>query len=56
MARLSFTPQATLRAATTVAVRARLPPSRQVTPAATSRQRIDRVLAARRIRREHVPG
>lgn len=56
MARLSFTPQATLRAATTSAVRARLPQARQVTPAATSRQRIDRVLAARRIRRERVPG
>ena len=56
MARLSFTPQATLRAATTTAVRARLPQSRQGTPAATSRQRIDRVLAARRIRRERVPG
>ncbi|GAA1930722.1 hypothetical protein GCM10009797_25590 [Nocardioides hwasunensis] len=56
MARLSFTPQAMLRAATTSAVRARLPQSRQGTPAATSRQRIDRVLAARRIRRERVPG
>lgn len=56
MARLSFAPKATLRAATTVAVRARLPQSRQVTQAATSRQRIDRVLAARRIRRERVPG
>jgi GNAT superfamily N-acetyltransferase len=58
MARLSFTPQAMLRAATTSAVRARLPKSRQVTAqAATSRQRIDRVLAARRIRRgERVPG
>ncbi|WP_210441130.1 GNAT family N-acetyltransferase [Nocardioides xinjiangensis] len=56
MARLSFAPQATLRAATTSAVRARLPQSRQATPAASSRQRIDRVLAARRIRRERVPG
>ncbi|WP_165355213.1 GNAT family N-acetyltransferase [Nocardioides oleivorans] len=56
MARLSFAPQATLRAATTSAVRARLPQSRQVNPAATSKQRIDRVLAARRIRRERVPG
>ncbi|WP_374455206.1 N-acetyltransferase family protein [Nocardioides sp.] len=58
MARLSFTPQAMLRAATTSAVRARLPKSRQVTAqAATSRQRIDRVLAARRVRRgERVPG
>jgi GNAT superfamily N-acetyltransferase len=56
MARLSFAPQATLRAATTGAVRSRLPQSRQVTHAATSKQRIDRVLAARRIRRERVPG
>lgn len=56
MARLSLAPQAMLRAATTSAVRARLPQSRQVTHAATSRQRIDRVLAARRIRRERVPG
>ena len=56
MARLSFAPQAMLRAATTSSVRARLPQSRQVTPAATSRQKIDRVLAARRVRRERVPG
>ena len=57
MARLSFAPQAMLRAATTSAVRARLPQQRQVTTqAATHRQRIDRVLAARRIRRERVPG
>lgn len=56
MARLSFAPQAMLRAATTSAVRARLPKARQVTQAATSRQRIDRVLAARRVRRERVPG
>ena len=56
MARLSLAPQATLRAATTSAVRARLPQSRQVNHAATSKQRIDRVLAARRIRRERVPG
>jgi GNAT superfamily N-acetyltransferase len=56
MARLSFAPQAMLRAATTSSVRARLPQSRQVTQAGTSKQRIDRVLAARRIRRERVPG
>ena len=56
MARLSLAPQATLRAATTSAVRARLPQSRQVTPAATSRKKIDRVLAARRVRRERVLG
>ncbi len=56
MARLAFSPQATLRAASTSAVRARLtarkPRVRQV---ATARQ-IDRVLAARRVRREHVTG
>ena len=58
MARLSLAPQAMLRAATTSSVRARLPQSRQVTHAATSKQRIDRVLAARRVRREQrvVPG
>lgn len=56
MARLSFAPQAMLRAATTSSVRARLPQSRQVTQASTSKQRIERVLAARRIRRERVPG
>ncbi|HSU02113.1 MAG TPA: GNAT family N-acetyltransferase [Nocardioides sp.] len=57
MARLSFAPQAMLRAAPTSSVRARLPQARQVTHAATSKQRIDRVLAARRIRRERVvPG
>ncbi len=56
MARLSFAPQAMLRAATTSSVRARLPKARQVTQAATSKQRIDRVLAARRHRRERVPG
>ena len=56
MARLSFTPQAMLRATTTGSLRARLPQARQVTHATTSRQRIDRVLAARRVRRERVPG
>lgn len=58
MARLSFAPQAMLRAATTSSVRARLPQTRQAaTPAASSKQRIDRVLAARRVRRgERVPG
>ncbi|MFC0224804.1 GNAT family N-acetyltransferase [Nocardioides zeicaulis] len=58
MARLSFAPQAMLRAATTSSVRARLPKTRQAaTPAASSKQRIDRVLAARRVRRgERVPG
>lgn len=57
MARLSFSPQATLRAATTSAVRARLASRRPATvaAAATTRQ-IDRVLAARRSRRERVPG
>ena len=57
MARLAFAPQATLRAATTTAVRARLasrrPGARHTT--ATARQ-IDKVLAARRVRREHVAG
>ena len=48
MARLSFAPQAMLRAATTSAVRSRLPQSRQATHAATSKQRIDRVLVSRR--------
>ncbi|WP_210651288.1 GNAT family N-acetyltransferase [Nocardioides sp. SYSU D00065] len=59
MARLSFAPQAMLRAASTTALRARLPqarPVRQAAPSASHRQRIDRVLAARRIRRERVPG
>src|SRR6478672_8331945 len=57
MARLSFAPQAMLRAATTSAVRARLPQTRQATPSASSKQRIDRVLAARRVRRgERVAG
>ncbi len=56
MARLSLAPQAMLRAATTSAVRARLPQSRQITAAATNRQKIDRVLAARRVRRERVPS
>ena len=56
MARLSFTPQAMLRAATTSAVRSIAWGVNQVTQAGPSRQRIDRVLAARRIRRERVPG
>jgi predicted N-acetyltransferase YhbS len=59
MARLSFTPQATLRAATTVAVRAKLS-ARRSGGRASSRQggsrHIDRVLAARRISRENVAG
>ena len=56
MARLSFSPQATLRAASTSAVRARLTARRpRVRQVATARQ-IDRVLAARRVRREHVAG
>lgn len=56
LARLSLAPQAMLRAATTSSVRARLLQSRQITPAATNKQKIDRVLAARRVRRERVPG
>ena len=56
MARLAFSPQATLRAASTSAVRARLTARRpRVREVATARQ-IDRVLAARRIRREHAVG
>jgi len=52
MARLSLTPQATLRAATTSAVRAKLSARRSVTRQRGSRQ-IDKVLAARRVGREH---
>lgn len=57
MARLTLAPQATLRASTTTAVRARLTARRpaSASAAATSRQ-IDRVLAARRSRRERVTG
>jgi GNAT superfamily N-acetyltransferase len=57
MARLAFAPQATLRAATTGAVRARIVSRRPgtVLGAAKTRQ-IDRVLAARRGRRERVPS
>lgn len=53
MARLSLTPQATLRAATTSAVRAKLSARRAVSRNRGSRQ-IDKVLAARRLGREHV--
>jgi GNAT superfamily N-acetyltransferase len=59
MARLSFTPQATLRAATTVAVRAKLSARRSAGRSATRQggsRHIDRVLAARRISRENVAG
>ena len=59
MARLSFTPQATLRAATTVAVRAKLSARRSAGRSATRQggsRHIDRVLAARRISREHIAG
>ena len=57
MARLSLAPQAMLRVATTQAVRSRVSARRPVAGqgASTSRQ-IDRVLAARRIRRERVAG
>jgi predicted N-acetyltransferase YhbS len=57
MARLTLAPQATLRASTTAAVRARLSARRPASgnATATSRQ-IDRVLAARRSRRERVTG
>lgn len=57
MARLALAPQATLRAATTSAVRARLVSRRPGTELAVAKTRqIDRVLAARRGRRERVPG
>jgi GNAT superfamily N-acetyltransferase len=59
MARLSFTPQATLRAATTVAVRSKLSSRRPAGRSATRQggtRHIDRVLAARRISRENVAG
>lgn len=59
MARLSFTPQATLRAATTVAVRAKLSARRSAGRSATrpaGSRHIDRVLAARRISRENIAG
>ena len=52
MARLALTPQATLRAATTSAVRAKLSARRSATGRRGSRQ-IDKVLAARRVGREH---
>lgn len=52
MARLSFTPQATLRASTTAAVRAKLSARRSGSRQRGSRQ-IDKVLAARRMGREH---
>ena len=53
MARLSLTPQATLRAASTSAVRAKLSARRSTARSRGSRQ-IDKVLAARRLGREHV--
>ena len=53
MARLSLTPQATLRAASTSAIRAKLSARRSTTRGRGSRQ-IDKVLAARRLGREHV--
>ena len=53
MARLALTPQATLRAASTSAVRAKLSARRATTRNRGSRQ-IDKVLAARRLGREHV--
>ncbi len=59
MARLSFTPQATLRAASTVAVRAKLSARRSAGRSVARHggsRHIDRVLAARRISRENVPG
>ena len=53
MARLSLTPQATLRAASTSAVRAKLS-ARRSTPRGRGSRQIDKVLAARRLGREHV--
>lgn len=53
MARLSLTPQATLRAASTSAIRAKLSARRSTARNRGSRQ-IDKVLAARRLGREHV--
>lgn len=57
MARLSLAPQATLRVGTASAVRARLSSRRPAirSAVATSRQ-IDRVLAARRFRKDRIPG
>lgn len=55
MARLSFSPQATLRAAATSSVRAKLSTRRAPARGRGSRQ-IDKVLAARRVGREHVSG
>lgn len=55
MARLSLTPQATLRAASTSSVRSKLSARRSATRGRGSRQ-IDKVLAARRMGREHVAG
>ncbi len=52
MARLSFASQATLRASTTSAVRAKLSARRSATRQRGSRH-IDKVLAARRVGREH---
>jgi len=53
MARLSLTPQATLRAASTSSVRSKLSARRSPTRNRGSRQ-IDKVLAARRLGREHI--
>lgn len=53
MARLSLTPQATLRAGSTSAIRAKLSARRSTARGRGSRQ-IDKVLAARRLGREHV--
>ncbi|QBX56861.1 GNAT family N-acetyltransferase [Nocardioides seonyuensis] len=57
MARLSLSPQATLRVGATSAVRARLTSRRPANgSAAASSRQIDRVLAARRFRKERIPG
>lgn len=53
MARLALSPQATLRAASTAAVRAKLSARNATSRPRRSRQ-VDRVLAARRLGREHM--
>ena len=57
MARLSLAPQATLRVGATSAVRARLTSRRPANRSAVASSRqIDRVLAARRFRKERIPS
>lgn len=57
MARLSLAPQATLRVGTVSAVRARLSSRRPgIRSAVATNRQIDRVLAARRFRKDRIPG